>query len=89
MEDIAELTGGQVVSSERGMRLEKFDTEWLGRANKATISKESTTIIDAQGSEESINQRIALLKDLIEESQSPFEKENLQNRLAKFIGGVA
>ena len=89
MEDIAELTGGQVVSSERGMRLEKFDTEWLGRANKATISKESTTIIDAQGSEESINQRISLLKDLIEESQSPFEKENLQNRLAKFIGGVA
>jgi chaperonin GroEL len=89
MEDIAELTGGQVVSSEKGMRLEKFDTEWLGKANKATISKESTTIIDAQGSEESINQRIALLKDLIEESQSPFEKENLQSRLAKFIGGVA
>ena len=89
MEDIAELTGGQVVSSEKGMRLEKFDTEWLGKANKATISKESTTIIDAQGSEESINQRIAYLKDLIEESQSPFEKENLQNRLAKFIGGVA
>jgi|TARA_A100000172_G_scaffold11215_1_gene5986 chaperonin GroEL len=89
MEDIAELTGGQVVSSEKGMRLEKFDTEWLGKANKATISKESTTIIDAQGSEESINQRISLLKDLIEESQSPFEKENLQSRLAKFIGGVA
>ena len=66
-----------------------FDTEWLGRANKATVSKDSTTIIDAQGSEESINQRVALLKDLIEESQSPFEKENLQNRLAKFIGGVA
>ena len=89
MEDIAELTGGQVVSSEKGMRLEKFDTGWLGKANKATISKESTTIIDAQGSEESINQRIAYLKDLIEESNSPFEKENLQNRLAKFIGGVA
>tara|TARA_R100000657_G_C4678948_1_gene126237 strand:- start:507 stop:2150 length:1644 start_codon:yes stop_codon:yes gene_type:complete len=89
MEDIAELTGGQVVSSEKGMRLDKFDTEWLGRANKATVSKDSTTIIDAQGSEESINQRVALLKDLIEESQSPFEKENLQNRLAKFIGGVA
>lgn len=52
MEDIAELTGGQVVSSEKGMRLEKFQTEWLGKANKATVSKESTTIIDAQGSEE-------------------------------------
>ena len=89
MEDIAELTGGQVVSSEKGMRLEKFQTEWLGKANKATVSKESTTIIDAQGSEESINQRITYLKDLIEESQSPFEKENLQSRLAKFIGGVA
>jgi len=89
MQDIAILTGGQVVSSEKGMRLDKFDTAWLGKANKATISKESTTIIDAKGDEEKITQKVEEIKTQIEESQSPFEKENLQNRLAKFIGGVA
>ena len=89
LEDIAVLTGGQVVSSEKGMRLDKFDSAWLGKANKATISKETTTIIDAKGEEESITARVDSIKNLIDESNSPFEKENLQNRLAKFIGGVA
>ena len=89
MEDIAVLTGGQVVSTEKGMRLDKFDSAWLGKANKATISKETTTIIDAKGEEESIKQRVESIKSQIDESTSPFEKENLQNRLAKFIGGVA
>ena len=89
MEDIAILTGGQVVSSEKGMRLDKFDTAWLGKANKATISKELTTIIDAKGDEEKITQKVEEIKTQIDESTSPFEKENLQNRLAKFIGGVA
>ena len=89
LEDIAELTGGQVVSQEKGMRLEKFNPEWLGSSNKVIVGKNDTTIVDANGSEESINQRVALLKDLIDEATSPFEKENLQNRLAKFVGGVA
>src|SRR6056300_98158 len=71
------------------MRLDKFDSAWLGKANKATISKETTTIIDAKGDEEKITQRVDSIKTQIDESTSPFEKENLQNRLAKFIGGVA
>ena len=89
MEDIAVLTGGQVVSTEKGMRLDKFDSAWLGKANKATVSKETTTIIDAKGEEEKIKLRVESIKSQIDESTSPFEKENLQNRLAKFIGGVA
>ena len=74
LEDIAVLTGGQVVSSEKGMRLDKFDSAWLGKANKATISKETTTIIDAKGDEESITARVDSIKNLIDESNSPFEK---------------
>ena len=89
LEDIAVLTGGTVVSSEKGMRLDKFDSSWLGKANKATVSKDTTTIIDAKGKEEKITQRVEEIKTQIDESNSPFEKENLQNRLAKFIGGVA
>jgi chaperonin GroEL len=89
LQDIAVLTGGQVVSTEKGMRLDKFDSAWLGKANKATISKETTTIIDAKGDEEAITERVESIKNQIDESTSPFEKENLQNRLAKFIGGVA
>ena len=89
LEDIAVLTGAQVVSTEKGMRLDKFDSAWLGKANKATISKDTTTIIDAKGDEEKITQRVEEIKTQIDESNSPFEKENLQNRLAKFIGGVA
>mgnify|MGYP003624577716 CR=1 FL=1 len=89
LEDIAILTGGQVVSTEKGMRLDKFDSAWLGKANKATISKETTTIIDAKGDEAKIKERVEAIKSQIDESNSPFEKENLQSRLAKFIGGVA
>ena len=89
LEDIAELTGGTVVSSEKGMRLDKFDPEWFGGAKKVTVSKSTTTIIDAFGSEESLNQRISDIKNQIDESNSSFEKEVLQDRLAKFIGGVA
>ncbi|MGB0811942.1 MAG: TCP-1/cpn60 chaperonin family protein, partial [Flavobacteriaceae bacterium] len=71
------------------MRLDKFDPAWLGKAKKATVGKESTTIIDAHGDEEKINQRVEEIKNQIDESASPFEKEVLQDRLAKFIGGVA
>ena len=89
LEDIATLTGGTVVSSEKGMRLDKFQPEWLGEANKVTISKDNTTIIDAKGDEESINRRVEEIKNLIDDSKSPYEIETLQNRLGRFIGGVA
>ena len=89
LEDIAILTGGKVVSSEKGMRLDKFDPSWLGSANKVTVGKDTTTIIDAKGSEEEIESRIDQIKKQIDDSNSPFEKETLQSRLAKFVGGVA
>jgi len=89
LEDIATLTGGTVVSSEKGMRLEKFTPEWFGEAKKVTVSKDTTTIIDAQGDEDKINSRVDELKTQIDESKSPYEIETLQDRLARFIGGVA
>ena len=89
LEDIAILTGGKVASTEKGMRLDKFDPTWLGSAHKVTVGKETTTIIDAKGSEETITSRIEDIKFQIEESSSPYEKERLQDRLAKFMGGVA
>jgi len=89
LEDIAILTGGKVVSSEKGMRLDKFDPSWLGKANKVTVNKDTTTIIDAKGEEEAINERIENIRTQIDDSNSPFEKETLQDRLAKFVGGVS
>ena len=89
LEDIAVLTGGTVISSEKGMRLDKFDPAWLGKAKKVTVGKDLTTIIDAQGDEEKITQRVEEIKNQADETTSPFEKEVLQDRLAKFIGGVA
>ena len=89
LEDIAILTGGTVISTEKGMRLDKFDPSWLGKANKVTVGKDSTTIIDAKGDEEKISSRIDDIKNQIDNSNSPYEKEKLQERLAAFIGGVA
>jgi len=89
LEDIATLTGGTVISSEKGMRLDKFDTTWLGKAKKVTVGKDNTTLIDAQGSEEAIENRVNEIRSQIDESTSPYEIEKLQERLAAFIGGVA
>jgi chaperonin GroEL len=89
LEDIAILTGGTVVSSEKGMRLDKFDTTWLGTANKVTVGKDTTTIIDAKGDVEKISQRIEEIKTQIDDTTSNYEKETLQTRLAKFMGGIA
>ena len=89
LEDIAVLTGGTVVSSEKGMRLEKFDSSWFGKAKKVSVGKENTTVIDALGKEEEIEARVNELKTQIDESSSPYETEKLQERLAAFIGGVA
>ena len=89
LEDIATLTGGTVISTEKGMRLDKFDVAWLGKANKVTVGKDSTTIIDAKGDEDAITSRIEDIKNQIDNSTSPYEKEKLQERLAAFVGGVA
>ena len=89
LEDIAILTGATVVSTEKGMRLDKFQPEWLGKANKITIGKETTTIIDALGEEDKITARVEQIKQQIDETSSNYEKEKLQERLAAFIGGVA
>jgi len=89
LEDIAVLTGATVISTERGMRLDKFQPEWFGEAKKVTVSKDSTTIIDAKGSEEAITARVEEIKTQIDDSKSPYETETLQDRLARFIGGVA
>jgi chaperonin GroEL len=89
LEDIAILTGGTVVSPEKGMRLDKFDANWFGKARKVTVGKDDTTIIDGGGTEEAITERINNLKEQIDTTVSPYEKEILQDRLAKLIGGVA
>ena len=89
LEDIAILTGGTVVSKEKGMRLDKFDPSWLGEARKVTVTKEATTIIDGKGTEEALVSRLEELKSQIDASSSPYEKEQLQNRLGRLIGGIA
>ena len=89
LEDIAALTGGTVVSEEKGMKLDKFNLEWFGNSRKVTVGKDDTTIVDGKGTEEAITKRIEELKEQIENTVSPYEIEILQDRLAKLIGGVA
>ncbi len=89
LEDIATLTGGTVFTKEKGMKLDKFSWEWFGEARAVTVTKEKTTIIDGKGSEEEINQRVEELSYQIEKAETPFEIERLQDRMAKFVGGVA
>ena len=89
MEDIAILTGGQVVSPEKGMKLTKMSWDWFGQARKANIQKETTTLIDGKGDADKIHARIEELKNQIENGRTPFEIEKLQERLAKFTGGVS
>ena len=89
LEDIAVLTGGTVVSDEKGMKLDRFSPEWFGNARKVTVGKDTTTIVDGKGSEEAISKRLEELKEQIDNTVSPYEKEILQDRLAKLVGGVA
>jgi chaperonin GroEL len=89
LEDIATLTGGTVVSSQKGMRLDKFNKDWFGQARTITVGKETTTIVDGKGDTEAIESRILELKSQIDISSSPYEIEKLQERLSKMIGGVA
>jgi chaperonin GroEL len=89
LEDMAVMTGGQVFSPEKGMKLDKFSWDWFGKARLVTITKDQTTIVDGKGEQEKIDARIEELQSQIDKSLVPFEKEKLQERLAKFIGGVA
>ena len=89
LDDIAILTGGQVFSTDKGMKLDKFSWDWFGQARLVTVNKDQTTIIDGRGQSETIQTRIEELQQQIEKAKTPFEKEKLQERLAKFVGGVA
>ena len=89
LEDIAITTGGQVFDKQKGMKLDKFSWEWFGEARTVTVGKEQTTIVDGKGEIESIEARIEELQQQIDKSTTPFETEKLQERLAKFVGGVA
>jgi len=89
LEDIATLTGGEVFSKEKGMKLEKFSWDWFGESRTVTVTKEQTTIIDGKGETGRIEARIEELQQQIEQATTPFEVEKLQERLSKFVGGVA
>jgi len=89
LEDIAILTGGQVISEERGMKLENVKLEDLGQAGKVISTKDDTTIVDGKGAKKDIEARVAQIRTLIEKSTSDFDKEKLQERLGKLSGGVA
>ena len=89
LEDIAITTGGVVFDKQKGMKLDKFSWEWFGEARTVTVEKEQTTIVDGKGTVESIETRIEELQQQIDKATTPFETEKLQERLAKFVGGVA
>ncbi|MHB1646753.1 MAG: chaperonin GroEL [bacterium] len=89
LEDIAILTGGQVISEDLGIKLESITLKDLGRAKRVTVDKDNSTIIDGAGSKTDIEKRVKQIRAQIEESSSDYDKEKLQERLAKLIGGVA
>src|SRR5206468_3588833 len=89
LEDIAVLTGGEVITEELGLKLENTKLSQLGRARKVVVDKDSTTLIDGAGDTETIKSRIKQIKSEIESTDSDFDREKLQERLAKLSGGVA
>jgi len=89
LEDIATLTGGQLISEDLGIKLESVTLEMLGKAKKVTITKDDTTIVDGSGDKADIEGRISQIKKQIEDTTSDYDKEKLQERLAKLAGGVA
>ena len=89
LQDIAVLTGGTVISDDLGMNLKDATVEQLGQANKVTVTKDSTTIVDGAGAKEAIAERVDQIKQAISKATSDFDKEKLQERLAKLSGGVA
>ena len=89
LEDIAVTTGGQVFDKQKGMNLDKFSWDWFGEARTVTIEKEQTTIVDGKGEVKDIEARVEELQQQVGQAGTPFETEKLQERLAKFVGGVA
>ncbi|MGC9069746.1 MAG: chaperonin GroEL [Elusimicrobiales bacterium] len=89
LEDIAILTGGEVISEERGMKLEKATLEQLGKAKRVVVDKENTTIVDGEGDKKKIKDRANQIRKQIEETTSDYDREKLEERLAKISGGVA
>jgi chaperonin GroEL len=89
LEDIAIVTGGTVVSPEKGMKLDRFNSDWFGTSRVVTVTKDITTIVDGRGEETTIQERVSELKEQIGKATSAFEKEHLQERLGKLVGGVA
>lgn len=89
LEDIAVLTGGEVVTEEKGLSLENMDDAWFGKAKKIVVRKETTTIIEGGGTPKEVKDRISQIKKEVEQSDSSYDKEKLQERLAKLSGGVA
>ena len=89
LEDIAILTGGEVISEEKGIKLETADIDFLGQAKKVRITKDNTVIVDGMGAKENIASRVGQIKNAIEETTSDYDREKLQERLAKLSGGVA
>jgi len=89
LEDIGILTGGRVITEDIGVKLEKVDMDWLGEAKKVVIDKDNTTIVEGKGKASDIQARIKQIRTQIEETTSDYDKEKLQERLAKMVGGVA
>ncbi len=89
LEDIGILTGGRVITEDIGVKLEKVDMEWLGEAKKVVIDKDNTTIVEGKGKASDIQARIKQIRTQIDETTSDYDKEKLQERLAKMVGGVA
>ncbi|EEY35965.1 chaperonin GroEL [Pseudoleptotrichia goodfellowii] len=89
LEDIAILTGGEVISEEKGVKLENADTSFLGQAKKVRVTKDNTVIVDGMGQSKDIQARVAQIKNTIETTTSDYDREKLQERLAKLSGGVA
>ena len=89
LKDIAILTGGVVISEEQGFKLENADLSYLGQAEKIVVDKDNTTIVNGKGKKENIVARVNQIKAQIEKTTSDYDKEKLQERLAKLSGGVA
>jgi chaperonin GroEL len=89
LEDIATLTGGQVITEEIGVKLEKVSADWLGEAKKVIIDKDNTTIVEGMGKQSDVQARIKQIRAQIEDTTSDYDREKLQERLAKMVGGVA
>jgi len=89
LEDIATLTGGRVITEDIGVKLENVTIDWLGDANKVVIDKDNTTIVEGKGKSEDVQARIKQIRTQIEDTTSDYDREKLQERLAKMVGGVA